>query len=200
VGRGRGKPYIFVNFGYWRGNIVKLTIWSEGLAQLSDWPDDRWVGRWVSVVGLVDAPYSGKHYDFHYTHVGITIDNPQQINVIAEIEASFRLGQKASTPIRAVEQAPRQGKPTRAGSSSNQNIINGLTEKNTPRPIAPARRNRAPARGTTNQDILRGIQRIPSTPARPAPPRSVPRSPTSPPTATPTSLLKRMLRLIGLSR
>jgi hypothetical protein len=59
-GRGKGRPYVFVNFGHWRGDIVKLTIWSEGLAQLSDWPDDRWIGRWVSVVGLVDAPYSGK--------------------------------------------------------------------------------------------------------------------------------------------
>jgi hypothetical protein len=55
-GRGRLQPYVFVNFGHWRGDIVKLTIWSEGLAQLSDVPDEKWIGRWVSVVGLVDQP------------------------------------------------------------------------------------------------------------------------------------------------
>ena len=30
-----GKPYIFINFGPWRGEIVKITIWSEGLATSS---------------------------------------------------------------------------------------------------------------------------------------------------------------------
>ncbi len=190
-GRGRGRPYVFVNFGHWRGDIVKLTIWSEGLAQLSDWPDDRWIGRWVSVVGLVDAPYSGKHYNFHYTHVGITIDNPQQINVIAEQEARFRLGQSALPSIHIVEQPPRRGKVTKPVGSSNQNIINAITGRSIPRPT-PA--GRTQVRGTTNRDILRGIQSIPSAPSRPAPPRPAPSM------ATPPSLLQRMLRLIGLSR
>jgi hypothetical protein len=97
-GRGRGKPYVFVNFGNWLGNIVKLTIWSEGLAQLRELPDDGWIGRWISVTGLVDAPYSGKHFGRQYTHVGITIESPQQINVITEREAKFRLGQISVSP------------------------------------------------------------------------------------------------------
>src|SRR5206468_5926978 len=29
-GRGRGRPFVFVNFGNWLGNIVKVTIWYEG--------------------------------------------------------------------------------------------------------------------------------------------------------------------------
>lgn len=48
-GRGKGKPYAFINFGPWLGNIVKLTIWSEGLTNMKSAPSDAWAGRWVSV-------------------------------------------------------------------------------------------------------------------------------------------------------
>jgi hypothetical protein len=136
-----------------------------------------------------------KHYNFHYTHVGITIDNPQQINVLAENQAKFRLGQNVSTPIRIVDQIPTHSKPTRADSSSNQSIVNGIGRRGTPRPIIPTRQSQAPARGTTNQDILRAIQPLPSTP----PPPPAPRAPVSAP-MPPPSLLRRMLRLIGLGR
>jgi hypothetical protein len=43
VGR-RGKPYTFINFGPWLGNIVKLTIWSEGLTNMTNTPSQAWVG------------------------------------------------------------------------------------------------------------------------------------------------------------
>jgi hypothetical protein len=211
-GRGRGKPYVFVNFGNWRGNIVKLTIWSEGLAQLHDSPDDSWIGRWVSVVGLVDAPYSGKHYNFNYTHVGITIENPQQINVIVEREAKFRLGEitVSPTPISTGDHSPRSGKPSsngRSGDRANRAIVGDLIGTGIPsRPVASPSRQARP-QGTTNQDILRSIRRVSSTTPTPPPParvspqpvrRTGARSPSAVP-ATP-NLLRRMLRLIGLSR
>jgi len=90
-GRGRGKPFVFINFGDWKGDIAKVTIWSEGLSQLVESPSERWVGKWISVVGLIDPPYHGKHYGFHYTHVGITITDSNQINFLDEKEARFRL-------------------------------------------------------------------------------------------------------------
>ena len=90
-GRGRGKPFVFINFGKWKGDIAKVTIWSEGLSQFFESPSERWVGRWISVVGLIDPPYLGKHYGFHYTHVGITIIDSNQINFLEEKEARFRL-------------------------------------------------------------------------------------------------------------
>ena len=34
-GRGKGKPYVFLNFGPWNSNIVKLTFWSDGLANMT---------------------------------------------------------------------------------------------------------------------------------------------------------------------
>jgi hypothetical protein len=227
-GRGRGKPYVFVNFGNWRGNIVKLTIWSEGLAQLRELPDDSWIGRWVSVVGLVDAPYSGKHYSFHYTHVGITIETPQQINVITEREAKFRIGQgtvsgtpnlagvggRPTTPSAAdhVQQTnyraaagrtdvinPRRGN----GSSLNRSIIDGIMGPSTSTPPA-ALSPQARPEGTTNQDILRSIRQAPITPpiqpqVSPAPARRAGGT-SPPPVATPPSILRRLLRFIGLNR
>src|SRR6266699_813787 len=37
-GKGRSKRYVFINFGSWRGNIVKISIWSDGLAKLKEQP------------------------------------------------------------------------------------------------------------------------------------------------------------------
>lgn len=91
-GRGKDRPYVFLNFGPWLGNIIKITIWSEGLSQLAEHPSERWAGKWISVTGLVDPPYQGKHYAGHYTHVGITITDGSQINFINEKEARYRLG------------------------------------------------------------------------------------------------------------
>ncbi len=89
-GRGKGKPYVFINFGPWKGSIVKLSIWSEGLGKLREKPTSAWVGRWVSVTGLIDPPYTSKRY--HYTHLSITIQDDGQINQISEAEARFRMG------------------------------------------------------------------------------------------------------------
>ena len=39
-GKGPPKRYVFINFGSWRGNIVKISIWSDGLAKLKEQPSD----------------------------------------------------------------------------------------------------------------------------------------------------------------
>src|SRR5262249_12457148 len=115
-GRGQGKPYVFINFGPWRGNIVKISIWSEGLAKLKDKPSKSWVGRWISVTGLMDPPYSSKRY--HYTHFAVTVQEDGQIKVLDEKQARFRLGKAAGVA------APPQ-KPTASFKppTHNQNIL-----------------------------------------------------------------------------
>jgi len=35
-GKGRTEHYVFINFGSWRGNIIKISIWSDGLAKLTE--------------------------------------------------------------------------------------------------------------------------------------------------------------------
>ncbi|KAF0142280.1 MAG: hypothetical protein FD153_628 [Rhodospirillaceae bacterium] len=84
-----GRPYVFVNFRFWRGNIVKLSIWSDGLKKLTWKPDQSWVGRWISVVGLLEPPFTNSKYN--YSHISITIEEANQYRFIDEDEAKRRL-------------------------------------------------------------------------------------------------------------
>lgn len=85
------KPYVFINFGHWRGKILKIAIWSEGLDNLPGdaHPTRQWIGRWISVTGLVDPPYSSAQYG--YTHLTVTVTESSQMRLIAEQEARWRL-------------------------------------------------------------------------------------------------------------
>jgi len=84
-----GKPYIFVNFGDWRGRIFKISIWSEGLEALRAKPDSSWVGKWVSIVGLMEPPYISRQYK--YSHLSITVNAVGQMTVLSEADARWRL-------------------------------------------------------------------------------------------------------------
>ena len=137
-GRGRGRPYVFINFGPWKGSIVKLSIWSEGLAKLKEKPTNAWIGRWVSVTGLIDPPYPSKRYS--YTHLSITIQDDGQINQITESEARFRLGTAGTT----------EGK-------SNRQVIDDLIVKPEPRgrtTTAPVRPRSVPVPVSKNRGIV----------------------------------------------
>jgi hypothetical protein len=118
-----GKSYIFINFGPWKGKIVKVSIWSEGLAALAKKPDKSWEGKWVSVTGLMEPPYTNKKYG--YSHLSISITQGSQIHQISEKEAKFRLagsttrsagGSSGSGNQRILEEmqggAPRGGRST----------------------------------------------------------------------------------------
>jgi len=86
------KPYVFVNFSDWRGETVKLSIWFDGMKAIEpNVPNQSWVGRWLSVSGLVDPPYHGQAKSTRYTHLSITITTPGQIQQLPEKEARFRL-------------------------------------------------------------------------------------------------------------
>lgn len=109
-----GKPYVFINFGPWKGQTVKISIWSEGLKELAKEPDQSWVGKWVSVVGLMEPPYENKR--LKYTHLAITISQNNEMSVINNTEAQFRLAgsRVAPTPQRAL---------------SNENILEKIGSK-----------------------------------------------------------------------
>ena len=139
-----GKPYVFVNFGHWKGNIVKISIWSEGLAKLKDTPTESWVGRWVTVIGLMDPPYQNRRYG--YSHLSISITQANQMHLLTDAEAKFRLsgitganggvdgrgnkavleeirGGKARPPIRT---SPSARTPTPVPVSKNQAILEAM--------------------------------------------------------------------------
>jgi hypothetical protein len=46
----------------------------------------------VSVIGLVDPPYQGRHFGRSYTHVWITIIDGGQINFLEDNEDRYRRG------------------------------------------------------------------------------------------------------------
>jgi hypothetical protein len=151
-GRGKGKPYVFLNFGPWNSNIVKLTFWSEGLANMTKKPEQSWVGRWVSVTGLIDAPYTSRRYN--YTHVGITVTSDGQVQFITEADANYRLGRASGL-----------------NQQNNQDVLRNLgaaAQPATPKRVRPLR-GVQPTPGSnasqTNRDILNAIRRAPGTPA-----------------------------------
>ena len=148
-----GKPYIFINFGPWRGKIVKISIWSEGLAVLPNHPGKSWVGKWISVVGLLEPPYVSKKYN--YTHLSISITQANQLHIITESEAKFRLAGSSTRAtglktegtnkmiiegIRDYKRVPSHTSPTgQVSTSRNQAIIN-IMKGSRPTPI-PAHKN-----------------------------------------------------------
>src|SRR5205814_5994063 len=79
-----------------RGNIVKISIWSDGLAKLKEEPSTAWIGRWVSVTGLMDVPYENKRYG--HKHLSITVQEDGQIQQLSETEAGFRLASISMAP------------------------------------------------------------------------------------------------------
>lgn len=91
-----GKPFVFLNFGLWTEDGVKISIWSDGLRALAKAPDKNWKGKWISVVGLMNDPY---RYDLHKCiHIGITVSQNNQITIIDEAEAEFRLAGSRKAP------------------------------------------------------------------------------------------------------
>lgn len=159
-----GKPYLFINFGPWQGKIVKISIWSEGLAALKQRPDQKWVGKWVSVVGLMEPPFHNKRYK--YSHLSISITLATQLHLITEKEAKFRM---SGTSARMAGTTSRD---------SNKEILDGMRgasgiTKRTPVPV------RAPA--SQNQAVLHSMKSSRSTPNTP----SLGRSPAYSPSRTP---------------
>jgi hypothetical protein len=103
-GKGRIERYVFINFGSWRGNIVKISIWSDGLAKLKEQPSKAWIGRWISVTGLMDVPYESKRYG--YKHLSITVHEDGQMQQLDEAEAGFRLASIANASLPRVSSSP----------------------------------------------------------------------------------------------
>jgi hypothetical protein len=151
------REYVFINFGDWRGRIVKVSIWPAGLVKLRQKPDPSWVGKWVSVTGLMDPPYSNPRYG--YTHLSVTVEEAQQLHIIGEDEAKYRLGVAGGVRTRAVS------------AQDNRKVLQGIRQGSSPAPSistgASSRAGQRAPRGvpvSKNQSILQGINA--SAPAR----------------------------------
>jgi len=147
-GRGTGKPYVFINFGPWNGDSSKITIWSEGLSKMSARPTQSWVGKWISVTGLVEPVYEGKHYGKPYRNVGITVTSDNEIIHITEAQAKYRLGGKS---------ANAGGAPAKTRNADVLEALQGgRPEINKPKPQSSPTSSVPPR--SKNEQILRGLQ------------------------------------------
>lgn len=178
-GRGRGKPYIFVNFGQWNRKSVKITLWSNGLELISEKPTDAWVGSWISVSGLIEPPYEGNARGTPYFSVGITVASDGQIVRLTEKEAKFRLGSTGTSgkPGRSRPQRPR----------SNTDVLESISGRMSQSRSPTSGRGRSPSslpptpHLTSNEAILaqlKGSSSPASRGSRSSPPQSA--SPSTP--------------------
>ena len=116
AGKAPPKRYVFINFGSSRGNVVKISIWSDGLAKLKEEPSNNWIGRWVSVTGLIDVPYENKRTG--HKHLSITVQDDGQIQQLSEAEAGFRLASiSTAAPTRHHSVAPGAPVPVPAAAT-----------------------------------------------------------------------------------
>lgn len=187
-GRGRGLPYVFINFGLWNQESVKITIWSEGLGNLSTRPTQAWAGKWVSVTGLIDPPYEGKHYGKAYRNVGIAVDSDSQIVPISEADAKFRLGRGGAATARK-DRAPHATKPNNA--DVLRDILGGPSRSTTNNISAPPIAKPATPQ-TKNQQILGGLQTSAGAPSGGVRPSYSPPSYSPPPSLSGFSWFSRI--------
>jgi len=163
-----GQSYIFINFGPWQGHIFKIAIWSEGVAAIPQKPDTSWVGKWVSVIGLMEPPYTSNR--FKYSHLSISVTTNGQMTIISETEAKFRM-----TPFSAKSIQVRP---------SNREALDKLKQYPTTSPITQISQTQG-ASASRNKDILDslrkaqgGAQSLPiQIPAMPPRPQQSPQAP-----------------------
>jgi len=95
------RPYGFLHFSPTRvGDIVKVNIWSTGLANMKIAIDQSLVGKWISVTGIVDPVYRSQRYNAY----GVTVHEASQLHVITEGQARFRLASAITSIARSQNQ------------------------------------------------------------------------------------------------
>ena len=162
-----GKPMAFINLGKYPG-CVSLTLWSDALATPGEKPSEEWVGRWISVRGLVQPPSPRQKHPA----ASIQVENLAQIVRLTEQEAKYRLAgpgpsavpaRGGSTPtapsnaqrLAAMRSAPTGPAPARTSLASGQPhrppaAPGPLSLASSPPPLTPA--------STQNQQVLANMR------------------------------------------
>lgn len=167
----QGKPYYFINFSDWRGNAVKISVWSEYLSQVQDVGFEKLKGSYISITGLLQPPYERSTRNFAYSHITINLEPNIRIKEISQQEARYRLDYQKDDqhpPVLGQAQAV-----SGSAQAQTRSVGAGLTQK--------------ASTHTSNQDILKNIvaakqaaiqsqrQVIRSAPRQPQPAPSQPR-------------------------
>lgn len=139
-----GKPYVFINFGPWKGQAVKINVWSDGLGELKNKPDQSWEGKWISVVGLLEPPYVNSEHN--YSHLAISITQSSQIHELTEAEAKFRMPQLVISPPVIHSRS----------TSNNRDILSAIRGA-TPNHLSAGSSRKDPPKTASNQSILNSM-------------------------------------------
>lgn len=172
----KGKPYVFINFGDWRGKCARIAIWPPALRNLTEKPDATWVGRWLVVNGLIDPVYKGRGYQA----VGTTLSDGSQLYKVTQDEALWRLGRGARPG------SPRTASSQSSATANNNDVLKGLTGTSRPvlrPPIVPPKPSKqfpppqlqAPVPASAqekNEAILKSLQQSKATSASQSKPSS----------------------------
>lgn len=124
------------------------------MAKLTPAPSETWVGKWLSIQGLVDPAWSSSKYG---TSVSITINGKSQLRTITQSEARHRL----SSP-RVVTRTATANRDILAGLGSSPTSTTKVTKapghaKFPPKPIVSS---------SKNQTLLSNLPKAPvATPA-----------------------------------
>ena len=115
--RNTGREYVLISFTQnWRGPQFRIAIWNLVLPQMQRKPDESWVGKYVSVTGLVEPEYQYNNRGNSYARLGITIQEENQLRFV-----------NRPSPAPAVHKST----PTR-----NADILKGLTKPSAPAPVS----------------------------------------------------------------
>jgi hypothetical protein len=80
-----------VEFGAQFHDMTCLKVWPGSHSNRDATPDETWVGKWVSAVGLVEPVAQGPEAAQRQKHISISITEPFQLQRLTEAEALYRL-------------------------------------------------------------------------------------------------------------
>jgi predicted Ser/Thr protein kinase len=154
-----GRTYIFINFSYWKGKAVKIALWTEALKGAKEVPTEAWVGRWVTIKGLVEPVYRSKKYG--YEHLTINAAAVTQIITLTEQEAKYRLS-PVPVPQQVVEKSQSNSEALRKLTANSSTGTS--TGTNIPRPPVPATSIAPHPPVSPNQRVLQQMMQKPPAP------------------------------------
>jgi hypothetical protein len=161
LGRNR-RRYVFVNFSDWKGLAVKIAIWSDAFAAAGELPTATWVGRWVSMTAMVDAPFvNTTKKGVSYTHISLTLTQRGQMQMLTAEEAAFRL-----------KGGPAPQRPTAPVRGANSDVVEQMTGRNSRPQVARPAPAPAPAGPppSSNQTVINRMRANRLAPASSSPP------------------------------
>jgi predicted Ser/Thr protein kinase len=157
-----GRTHIFINFSYWKGKAVKIALWTEALKGAKEVPTEAWVGRWVTIKGLVEPVYRSKKYG--YEHLTINAAAVTQIIALTEQEAKYRLA-----PVPALqsvaERSQSNSEALRKLAANSSMGVGGSTGTNTTRSPAAAKSIAPQPSVSQNQRVLQKMMPQPPAPS-----------------------------------